>query len=250
MKFYKVLIALLLLFSLVIAGCSPAQTATPTAIPTDTPTEVPTNTPLPTETATPIPTDTPTLEPTFTSTPEPVCMANNSIVGSPDETIPGYMDIVSVSSTLEGTKLTAVFTMREIPDEISIDREIVNQGTPEIAWGIDIDTDNNEDTGGHNFLFGTGYGYDTTLQAFSFKQGAERSGTIEKLFKGKTLIWKITEKGISSGANGKIVVDPAAKTITLSATIQGITPELNLHYFTYFNNGDGEDPSIDELCDR
>lgn len=251
---HAVTITLLILGSL-LAGCGPAQTPVPTETATNTPTPVPTETTAPTATLEPTATatlePTATPEPTATETPVPVCNPNNTVQGSSDESIPGYLDIVSAASKLEGTKLTVVLTMREIPDEIAIDKDTLDKGYPEIVWGIDIDTDNNEDTGGGNFMFGSGYGYDMALQAFNFKQGTERKGAIEKLFKNKILVWKNKGDGnIRSGAAGKITVDQAAKTITLTAMIPEVKPDSYLHFFTYYNNGKGEESTSDELCVR
>ncbi len=258
MKTIKTLSLLIIVLSLVLSGCSAAATAAPTVAPTATPTIEPTaantNTPIlaPTNTETPLATTTATATelPTATATPEPVCQPNNIVAGSPDEKIPGYLDIISVSSTLEGTKLTAVFTMREIPDEITIDSNNIKKGIPELAIGVDIDSDVNEDTGGSNFMFGSGYGYDYALQAFNFKQGNERKGAMDKLLKTKTNIWKISNGNIKSSGIGKITVDQAARTITLSATIPGIKPESYVHFYTFFNNDEDKEPSVDELCGR
>lgn len=262
MKTIKTISLLTVVLSLILTGCSAAPTIASTAIPTTVPTTVPTieptaidtNTPIPapTDTETPLPTATATATelPTATDAPKPVCLPNNTVAGSPDEKIPGYLDIISVSSTLEGTKFTAVFTMRDIPDEITIDSNNMKKGIPELAVGVDIDSDVNEDTGGSNFMFGSGYGYDYALQAFNFKQGNERKGAIEKLLKTKTNIWKVSNGNIKNSGIGKITVDQATKTITLSASIPGIKPESYVHFYTFFNNGEDKEPSVDELCGR
>jgi len=237
------------------ATATPTSTLTPTVTstmtPTDTPTLTPTNTetPTPTETCTPTPTETTLPTETATATPEPVCKPDNTVFSSPDESIPGYLDILSVSSTLKGSYLTVVFTMRDIPEEITIDSDKIKKGYPELAIGVDIDSDVNEDTGGGNFNVGFGYGYDYTLQIFNYKQGSERTGDMEKLLKTKTKIWKVADKRISQTGTGKLTIDKAAKTITLYGSIPGIKPESDLHFFSYLRDNDEEEPYIDEICE-
>ena len=45
--------------------------------------------------------------------------ASDPILGS----LPGYIDIVGAASSLEGETLTAVFHLREIPEEMAVNRE-------------------------------------------------------------------------------------------------------------------------------
>lgn len=242
-KSQRVIVSVLA-FAFLLSACAPGQLLGPTITPTPTAT----NTPSPTPTNTP--TLTPTSTPTLTPTPVPVCNPDATVLGNVNEDFPGYLDILDVTSTLSGKRLTVVFTMREIPDEITINREALGKGYPEIAWGVAIDADNDPDTGGQGFLTRSGYGYEYVLQAFNFKNGAERSGSIESLLRyHNTYLWKIKDDGgISSGANGTLRVDQEAKTITLGADIQGISPDSYLHFFTFYN---GEaDILVDEICER
>lgn len=235
----KTIAACLITVGLLTSGCGPGQLLGPTITPSPTPTSTPTSTP--TRTPTPVPTAT------LTPTPVPVCNPGNVVQGSTDTDLPGYMDIVRVSTTLEAKTLTVVFTLREIPEEITIDRDSLERGRPEIAWGVAVDTDNDPATGGENFLAEGGYGYEYILQAFNFKQGAERKGSIENLFRLETHVWKVTAQGISSVGTGKIDVDTVAKTITLSGNIGGITPESYLHFFSFLQD---TDPLSDQICRR
>jgi hypothetical protein len=233
-----------LVISLLLSGCGSGQLFGPTITPSPTITNTPTSTPTPTATFTP--TATATFTPT--PTPAPVCNPNTTVQSAINNDIPGYVDILSVSTTLEGTKLTAAFKVREIPDEIKIDKETLKKGYPELAWGVAIDTDNNPDTGQSAFMINTGYGYDNTLQAFNYKQGSERSGTIQNIFRNKTAVWKATEKGINMGATGTIAVDQSTNTITISGTVKGITSDSYLHFFTFAMND--TDLLVDEVCQR
>jgi hypothetical protein len=241
---YKSIAICVLVFSLFLSGCGSGQLFGPTITPSPTITNTPTSTSTPTPTAT----FTPTATATSTPTPVPVCNSGATVQGAIDNAIPGYLDILNVSTTLVGNKLTVVFTVRDIPDEIMIDRNSLEKGHSDMAWGVAIDTDNNKDTGEPAMFIRSGYGYDVLLQAFNFKNGSERSGTIQNLFRNKTKVWKFQANGgISSGASGTITVDQNAKTITLSANIRGITPNSYLHFFTFYND---TKMVIDELCRR
>jgi len=151
---------------------------------------------------------------------------------------------------LDGNKFTAEFTLREIPDEITINLDETVEGRTEIGWGIAIDVDNDPDTGWASFMTGTGYGYDKILQAFHFKRpGDERTGEIQNLFRYSTSVWDVNDDGsISSGTNGTIVVDKESHTLALSANIRGMTPESYLYFFSF--QGESRERSVDELCVR
>jgi hypothetical protein len=213
---------------------------------TDTP--VFTSTPTPTFTST----ATVTPSPTLTPTPAPVCNPNTIVHGTVDEALPEYIDMLGVFTRLDGTHLTVVFTLRGIPEEVTIDRRTLGAGTIEIAWGVAIDTDNNQGTGSALFMTGSGHGYEYLLQAFNIKEASERSGTIQDLFRNRASVWMPTQNGGWREDNlgsprGVITVNREAKTITLSGRIKGITPDSYLHFFTAATE---TVYVIDEICAR
>lgn len=235
------LINLLFIFLTVFAliGCAPAPTPDPTSTPLS-----PTVTPMP-------PTFTP--EPTVTATtmPAPVCNPGNVIEGTVnDEIALGLMDITKVSTKLEGTMFTLVMTLREIPNEITINRKELREGQPEIALGVAIDVDNNRATGNAEFNTRSGYGYDVFLQMFKFRTpGDESTGAVEDVFTNWYNLAEATDNGGISftKTNTTLSVDLERKTITLAADIPNISPESYLYFYSFYQG----DPSIiDELCQR
>jgi len=160
------------------------------------------------------------------------------------------MDITKVSTSLEGTTLTLTMTLREVPNEITINRKELREGQPEIALGVAIDVDNNPDTGNAEFNTKSGYGYDAFLQMFKFRTpGAEKTGAVEDVFRNWYGVAEATEGGGIHFANNKttLSVDLEAKTITLVADIKNISPESYLSFYTFYQ----DDPSVvDELCQR
>jgi hypothetical protein len=123
----KVIAVFALLLSLSISGCAPGQVLSPTitAIPASTSTAIPasTSTQIPTSTKTPTPTNTATIEPSPTATLAPICHLGDTVEGTTDANISiGYVDITKVSTSIKGTRLTVVFTLRELPDQITINQ--------------------------------------------------------------------------------------------------------------------------------
>lgn len=245
-KRFNSMLAVLLMFTFFLSACASGQVE-PTIAPTSTITDTPI--PEPTYTSTLTFTPEPTSTPTLTATPVPICKPNESIIGESSEDMPEYLDILNVSSTLDGTTLTAVLTVREIPDEITINSDTLQQGQYEIAWGVAIDTDNNPDTGGTGLLHDSGYGYEYSIQAFNIKYGDEATDTIQNLFQNhNSKVWDHSVDGSSSNvANATFDVDQEAKTITLKADIPEITENSYLHFFTYYGV---QGFILDEVCQR
>ena len=58
--------------------------------------------------------------------------------------IPAYVDMVRVETSLEGETLTAVFHLREIPEELEFNRKGFDHMSAEYMWMILIDADGEE----------------------------------------------------------------------------------------------------------
>jgi len=236
-----------LAFCLILSGCAP-QMPTPTPFPTYT--SLPTHTPTitPTITFTPEATATPTETPT--PLPPPVCNPGVIVESAENNSLPGYIDILNVSTKLKGSTLTATFTLSWLPTEILIDRNILAYGSPEVGWGVAIDTDNDPTTGGSSFFSKSGYGYEYILQALNYKQGEEYPGDLQTLFSDKTNLWKSYSDGsFDIISTGKIKVNETEGTLTLSANIKGISKNSYLYFFALYYPSDAK-PIIDEICSR
>lgn len=237
----------LILLILLLAGCAP---------PPPSPTPFPTYTSLPTHTPTIPPTITFTPEPTSTSTetptplPPPVCTPGVTVSSPEDNSLPGYIDILDVSTKLKGSNLTVVFTLSWLPSEILINRSILSEGSPEIGWGVAIDTDNDPATGGASFFSDSGYGYEYVLQALNYKQGEELPGDIKTLFNKQTNLWSFTEdSSFKITSSEKIQVNESENTLTLSAVVKNIKKNSYLHFFAVYYPKDNV-PLTDEICNR
>ena len=195
------------------------------------------------------PINTPTYTPTYTPTIESDCIPDSIVQGEVNDAIPGYIDIISVSTNLVGPDLTAVFSLREVPQEITVNNNNLYQGEPEIGWGVAIDTDNNPNTGVDVDWIMSGYGYESILLAFNAKNGPERSGTIQDIFQDKVDVYFKVGNTMTRVFPGIINVDPDAKTLTLRGEIIGITSNSSLFFFTFQNNGNFNTIE-DYLCQR
>jgi hypothetical protein len=249
----KAILFTLVVTSILISGCGPGQVFGPTPTPLPTSTPIPSSTPVPTITPKPTATNTSTPEPTATATRVPICPVGQTAKGTIDDIIPGYLDITEVSSTIEGTKLTVVIHVRDLPEQITINQKDLPKGGTEIAWGVAVDVDNDPDTGGRSFLSGTGYGYEAFLHTFHFKTaGSEQTGPINRIFQGDTNVWAPIESGgMKSIGPGKMTVDTEQKTITLTANIPKITPKSVLSFYSFFIDAKKlDEPYIDEVCQR
>lgn len=91
----------LILLVLLLAGCSPAPTATPSATPTLMPTDTPIPTATPTQTATPLPT------PTGTLTPLPTATATSPVLVEQGTPIPAGLDVISFDNAFRVSGLAS-----------------------------------------------------------------------------------------------------------------------------------------------
>lgn len=232
------------------ASCDMPET--PTITPTNTWTPEPTTAQTPTIT----PTSTRTFTPTLTFTPHPTstpvsrCSPRATIQGYPDDSSPGYVDIINVSTSLDTTYLTVMITVREIPDEITINNKNVPTNSLELKLGVAIDIDNNSETGGEAYINGRlDPGYEYVIEAINHKRGLERTGKIQSLFSNQVYIRLLSSNaGYYSQEAGLIGVNQEANTITISGDLEGIKANSYLHFYTFMYDGDKF--YLDEVCRR
>lgn len=236
---------------LFLLACGTGQAQVPTPLPSYTPPNTATASLTP-EIVEPTSTleivETSTIAPT--ATPLPVCNPGESVENEANSSLPGYIDILNVSTKLNRSQLTVTFTMSWLPDAIGINRDIISFGSAEIAWGVAVDVDNDPTTGSSISLIDSGYGYEYALQAVNYKQGEEQQGDIETLFIDKTHIWEYFLDGSSDTITaGKIKVNTSTATLTLSGDIKGISRNSYLHFFAVYFPTDKKQLT-DELCQR
>ncbi len=245
----------IILLAMSINSCNPIQN-TKTTIP-----KPPTLTITPISTARPTSTPTSTLAPTFT--PVPSCHPGNVIEGIDNSNLPPFIDILKVSTdlsnmlgsykTLKYDNLKVVFTVKSIPDQISINTPDTSQGQTDIVYGVAIDIDNNKSTGWGYPLGGKmSPGYEYILEASHSHQGSEKNVDIQSLLGGAVMNWMMTGNGQFTHSSGNyreaenyLKIDKAKDTITISGNVPGITANSYLSFFAfYYPSGEAG------LCDR
>jgi hypothetical protein len=156
-----------------------------------------------------------------------------------------YMDILKVDTSLEGELLTVTFYLKNLPDEITINKEDSPEGASEYFWGVGIDVDADANTGMKYSRFGSGdLGMDKQISLFNFAWGPTKTGKIEEVMTDNTYVWVTTgENSYSADIPGDFSVDYDQKTITISGQVAGITPDSLLFFSTQEGSG-----VVDNLC--
>ena len=149
--------------------------------------------------------------------------------------LPAYLDIVGVDSSLDGETLTAVFRLRGIPEEMAFNREGVEDMNLEYMWTVEINIagDTNFTSDQTNYTFATFYAarresVDTMATVRPFKDEV------------KIMVWKhkhIPEKNethlLEVPVNPRLIVSHEDNTLTLIGRIKGITNESTISFSTF-----------------
>ena len=152
--------------------------------------------------------------------------------------LPAFIDILRVDSNLEDNTLTAVFYLRNIPQEFSIDRQRASDKHQDYGWFVDIDIHGIvKDVYADYSLF------DYTLRADNFagKTNVDSSRTTRPFE--DVLNPMLLEFEYNSGkdelsvnhlnGNARLHVSHEDNTLTLTSQIPGITPESTLLFWTF-----------------
>ena len=171
------------------------------------------------------------------------CTPRGTYIDSEGDTTFDFLDILRVETLLEGENLTVTFFLANVPEEITINS--ASEGSGEYSWGVEIDVDQNPDTGtsGHQSMSGRA-GIDYDLSLFHFSWGEEKTGPIENVMAHDAAVWKPSpDGGMTSSSRENFTVNYDLNTITLKGRIPGI----NEGSFLYFHTA--KDMPGDSLCD-
>lgn len=152
-KKYNLIICLFVVFLLLLSACS--QEAVPKA--TASPSVVPEATPV---------TEFKTMRPLARSDFSYMTSANGEVIENDIAyDIPGFIDLVSFSKQIDDESITIYFELRELPDEVYINRAGTAAGLLEYSWRINFDIGSDG-----------GIEYDITLAHHRFRdRGAEET---------------------------------------------------------------------------
>ena len=159
-----------------------------------------------------------------TPTPIPLCYPGQSRSDNEGDSTIGLADFLEVKSSLEGEKLSLTMKVRELPEEITINQAEGKEGYVEYALGARIFNGVEIDPAKPDYQ----------LALFHFKYGGEKTGPIEELI--IPSVYRFSEDGKSSTKSGTGTItdiDYENNTITISATIPGITENSVLTYLSF-----------------
>lgn len=160
-------------------------------------------------------------------------------VGDPaSDEIPGHIDILRVESSLDGETLTAVFHLRDIPQELTVNRKGVHHMHQDYGWNVDIDI--------HGIVRDISADYslfDYTLRVENSTEKAPsdllpKTGPFEDVMSSLLLEFVLdSENDYLShnhlNGNSRLLVSHEGNTLTLSGQIPGISHESTLLFWTY-----------------
>jgi hypothetical protein len=172
------------------------------------------------------------------------CTPGGTYIDGAGDTLVGYMDILQVETIFNNENLTVIFTLAELPDEITINSQ--PEGYGEYYWGVEIDVDQNTETGTTGQMGITGRaGVDYDMSLFHFSWGDEKTGPIENVMGYDASVWVPSSDGMGmeSGGRAKIAVDYELNTISITGRIPGI----NQNSLLFFNTQ--TDMREDSLCE-
>lgn len=151
------------------------------------------------------------------------------------DNIPAYVDMTRVESNLEGDTLTAVFHLREVPEELEFNRKGVDHMSPEYMWMIHIDADGEDEIESERYEYTFGAFSNLTpgrtylqTKTLSFEDGIQ------------IILWEHQRdhKGIETQlidvpVDSRLIVSYDDNTLTLVSEVPGITSESVLMFSTF-----------------
>ncbi len=153
-----------------------------------------------------------------------------TVIDGITDTLPAYMDITKVSTTLDGETLAVVFHLRDLPETLEFNRESVRENMLEYGWSVSIDVDNDRETGGY-----LGDEYSMSASRFRLPSFSDAGVhlPIEQAVQVDT--WKMDPYGLGAAhlSRASIEVSSEENTITLVGDIPGITSQSRLEFEVY-----------------
>lgn len=157
------------------------------------------------------------------------------------EELPGHIDIVAVASKLDGETLTAIFYLKGVPEELTINREGVDPTQLEYMWSIEIKVAGEDTT--------TRHPYSHLLSTFPFARNLRSVGLnspptesiqfgLGSAFQKGVWIYRDGqgENTIAMELTPTIVnleVSREDNSLTLIGRIPGITPDTPISFSTF-----------------
>ncbi len=153
-----------------------------------------------------------------------------STVNSPAiSNLPDRLNIQSADISISGNMLTAKMYLKQLPATVQLNPPTVPLNNKVYHWGIDIDVDNNQATGGS----GTWLGFEYSLATSHFKSSTTSS--IVSFGSGfQNNVWANGANGTSSSVGSATLASSTAdNSITLTGNIPGISNSSRFRLVAY-----------------
>ena len=160
------------------------------------------------------------------------CKPGRAYIDAEGDVEKGYLDLLKVESNLEMGLLKVIFYLKELPESYNINNRGIgmNEGSVEYYWGVDIDVDHDDATGGDGSWGIPAKGVDYSMELFYYIHGNEKNGKMDRFL---AKINKNEDNSIPQ--NTDISIDHEARTITLSGLIPGINENSELYFLAFQN---------------
>ena len=153
---------------------------------------------------------------------------NQTVTDSISDALPSHMDIIEVSTVLDGETLTVVFHLRDVPETLEFNRDGVWEDMLEYNWNVMVDVDNDAETGGFS-------GEDYTMSASRFVHpSSSGEGVHLPIEEGvQANSWQVDATVGAYLSAISLAVSSEENTITLVGDIPGITSASRLEFEAY-----------------
>ena len=166
------------------------------------------------------------------------------------EELPDYVDIVGVSSELDGEILTATFHLRGIPEELDLSTEDakVNRAEYTLVVFISLEYTSDDDFPRTDFVLGVVFGWERPTQETTGKVGEATTMLLAAVWEIDPAVYEDLEEDEGEDGEGvpytqlenkvDVVISDQDNTLTFVGQIPGITDESAL----IFSNRQSEFP--------
>jgi len=138
-----------------------------------------------------------------------------------------HIDITGIDSSLSGEKLKVVFHLRDLPENLTVNRTGIQKGMMEYMWQVQIDVDNDRNTG-----FGGGFEYLLSAYHSDFGLESERNLITPVSYGLRSDVWRVGSRRYVIFGESSYIASAEADTISLFGTIPGITADSRLVFVT------------------
>ncbi len=166
------------------------------------------------------------------------CLVGQATYDPPGDVSAAYIDVTSLTSSLDGEKLEATLYILDIPETLTFNRVGMQEGEVEYAWSVYIDVDNNPQTGDDHYL---NRGAEYELWAHDMVPHSNTPSVLPFPYGLAVWVSKYNpQKGVwQLETDGEILDDHQANTIRLWGVIPGININSKLMFETYDANPSG-----------